>query len=285
MSATIIDGKATSLKLRESTGKQVAEFVEQTGVTPHLVVVLVGEDAASAVYVRNKERACLAAGIKSTIHRLSAETSQADLLKLIAQLNANQDVHGILVQLPLPQQIEEQAILDVISPLKDVDAFHPENVGLLVQGRARFLPCTPAGCLQLIEQVCPDISGKHAVILGRSEIVGKPMGLLLIQRGVDATVTTCHSRTKDLASITSQADILIAAIGKANFVTADMVKPGAIVIDVGINRVDGKLVGDVDFAAVSQIAGAITPVPGGVGPMTIANLLQNALLAARTQTS
>lgn len=285
MSATIIDGKALAKQLRETTGEQVAEFVQRTNVTPHLVVVLVGEDAASAVYVRNKEKACVAAGMKSTIHRLQAETSQAELLELISQLNSAQDVHGILVQLPLPDQIPEQAVLDAISPLKDVDAFHPENVGLLVQGRPRFLPCTPAGCLQLIKHVCPDISGKHAVILGRSEIVGKPMGLLLIQRGVDATVTTCHSRTQNLATITSQADILIAAIGRANFVTAKMVKPGAIVIDVGINRVDGKLVGDVEFESVSQVADAITPVPGGVGPMTIANLLKNTLLAARIQTS
>ncbi len=283
MSATIIDGKAIAKQLREETGQQVATFTEQTGVTPHLVVVLVGEDAASQVYVRNKEKACLTAGMKSTIHRLSSETSQAELLELIDRLNSDQQTHGILVQLPLPAQIEEQAVLDAISPLKDVDAFHPENVGLLAQGRARFLPCTPAGCLQLIQSVCPETSGKHAVILGRSEIVGKPMGLLLIQRGVDATVTTCHSRTKNLAEITSQADILIAAIGKANFVTAEMVKPGAIVIDVGINRVDGKLVGDVDFNAVSEIARAITPVPGGVGPMTIANLLKNALTAARIQ--
>lgn len=283
MSATIIDGKAIAKQLRKETGQQVATFTEQTGVTPHLVVVLVGEDAASQVYVRNKEKACLTAGMKSTIHRLSTETSQAELLELIDRLNSDQQTHGILVQLPLPAQIEEQAVLDAISPLKDVDAFHPENVGLLAQGRARFLPCTPAGCLQLIQSVCPDTSGKHAVILGRSEIVGKPMGLLLIQRGVDATVTTCHSRTKNLAEITSQADILIAAIGKANYVTAEMVKPGAIVIDVGINRVDGKLVGDVDFNAVSEIARAITPVPGGVGPMTIANLLKNALTAARIQ--
>ena len=283
MSATIIDGKATAKRLREETGKQVAMFIEQTGITPHLVVVLVGEDPASQVYVRNKEKACLAAGMKSTVHRLAAETSQRELLELIEQLNTDPQVHGILVQLPLPKQIEEQAILDAISPMKDVDAFHPENVGLLAQGRARFLPCTPAGCLQLIQQVCPEISGKHAVILGRSEIVGKPMGLLLIQRGVDATVTICHSRTRNLAAIASQADILIAAIGKANFVTEQMVKPGAIVIDVGINRVDGKLVGDVDFQNVAHIASAITPVPGGVGPMTIANLLKNALTAAQIQ--
>ncbi len=284
MSATIIDGKAIAKQLREETGSQVSRFIEQTGVKPHLVVVLVGDDPASQVYVRNKEKACQAAGMKSTIHRLGAQTSQQELLALIDQLNADQQTHGILVQLPLPDQIEEQAILDAISPLKDVDAFHPENVGLLVQGRARFLPCTPAGCLQLIQHVCPEISGKHAVVLGRSEIVGKPMGLLLIQRGVDATVTICHSRTKDLATITSQADILIAAIGKPNFVTAEMVKPGAIVIDVGINRVDGKLTGDVDFNAACEIAGAITPVPGGVGPMTIANLLKNALTAAQIQT-
>ncbi|WP_339742291.1 bifunctional methylenetetrahydrofolate dehydrogenase/methenyltetrahydrofolate cyclohydrolase FolD [uncultured Rubinisphaera sp.] len=283
MAATLLDGKGLAARLREELRGEVESFICQTGETPHLVVVLVGEDPASQVYVRNKEKACVAAGMKSTLRRLSAETSQNELLDLIAKLNADSDIHGILVQLPLPKQIEEQAVLDSISPLKDVDAFHPENVGLLVQGRPRFLPCTPAGCMQLIAEVCPNTSGMHAVVLGRSEIVGKPMGLLLIQRGADATVTTCHSRTRNLEEITRQADILIAAIGKANFVTAEMVKPGAIVIDVGINRLDGKLVGDVEFAPVSEIATAITPVPGGVGPMTIANLLKNALTAARLQ--
>lgn len=219
--------------------------------------------------------------MRGTVHRLSAETSQAELLDLVASLNAEADVHGILVQLPLPGHIEEQAILDAIAPEKDVDAFHPENVGLLVQGRPRFLPCTPAGCLQLIQSVVPEISGLHAVVLGRSEIVGKPMALLLMQKGVDATVTLCHSRTRNLAELTRQADLLIAAIGKPEFVTAEMVKPGSVVIDVGINRVGERLVGDVNYTEVSPIASFITPVPGGVGPMTIANLLRNALQAAR----
>jgi len=284
VSASIIDGRSIAAQLRSDIQQDVSVFIAETGVTPHLSVVLVGENPASQVYVRNKEKFCVAAGMKSTVHRLSAETTQAELLELVSQLNAAADVHGILVQLPLPSQINEQAILDAIAPEKDVDAFHPHNVGLLVQGRAQFEPCTPAGCLQLIRSVREDISGLHAVILGRSEIVGKPMSLLLIQRGADCTVTVCHSRTKDLAEITKQADILIAAIGKANFVTADMVKPGAIVIDVGINRVDNKLVGDVEYAAVAEKASAITPVPGGVGPMTIANLLRNSLRAAQMQT-
>ncbi|MFN3158375.1 MAG: bifunctional methylenetetrahydrofolate dehydrogenase/methenyltetrahydrofolate cyclohydrolase FolD [Rubinisphaera brasiliensis] len=284
MSASIIDGRAIAAQLRSDVQQDVERFVAETGVTPHLSVVLVGENPASQVYVRNKEKFCVAAGMKSTVHRLSAETTQDELLQLVNELNNAEDVHGILVQLPLPSQIDEQAILDAICSEKDVDAFHPHNVGLLVQGRSRFEPCTPAGCLQLIRSVREDISGLHAVVLGRSEIVGKPMSLLLIQRGADCTVTICHSRTKDLAEITKQADILIAAIGKPNFVTADMVKPGAIVIDVGINRVDKKLVGDVDYDAVAEKADAITPVPGGVGPMTIANLLRNSLRAAQMQT-
>ncbi len=283
MPATVIDGKGLAARLREQTKGEVESFIASTGVQPHLVVVLVGEDPASQVYVRNKERACKAAGMQSTLHRLPIETTTEELLTLIDQLNNDAGVHGILVQLPLPKQINEQSILDSVSPLKDVDAFHPENVGRIVQGRPRFLPCTPAGCMQLIGEVCENTAGMHAVVLGRSEIVGKPMGLLLMQRGADATVTICHSRTRDLSALTKQADILIAAIGKANFVTADMVKPGAIVIDVGINRVDNKLVGDVDYEPVAEIAGAITPVPGGVGPMTIANLLKNTLAAARVQ--
>ncbi|MEX0702949.1 MAG: bifunctional 5,10-methylenetetrahydrofolate dehydrogenase/5,10-methenyltetrahydrofolate cyclohydrolase, partial [Planctomycetales bacterium] len=259
----------------------------RTGVTPHLAAVLIGDDPASAVYVRNKERACAQAGLKSTLHRLPADTSQARLLELIAELNAAADVHGILVQLPLPAQIEEQAVLDAVSPRKDVDAFHPENVGLIVQGRPRFLPCTPHGIQHLLVESGTRTDGAHAVVLGRSEIVGKPMALMLMQRGrgADATVTVCHSRTRDLAAITRTADILIAAIGSPRFVTAEMVKPGAVVIDVGINRLpDGTLVGDVDFAAVAPIASAITPVPKGVGPMTIAMLLENTLTAARLGT-
>jgi methylenetetrahydrofolate dehydrogenase (NADP+)/methenyltetrahydrofolate cyclohydrolase len=248
-----------------------------------LAAILVGDDPASAVYVRNKQKACEQSGLKSTLHRLAAETTQAELLDLIDQCNQDASVHGILVQLPLPKQIDELAVLDSVLPLKDVDAFHPENVGLIVQGRPRFLPCTPHGVQVLLQSAGVETAGAHAVVLGRSEIVGKPMALLLMQRGkaADATVTVCHSRTKNLKDITRTADIVIAAIGKAHFITADMVRPGAVVIDVGTNRVDGKLVGDVDFAAVSQIASAITPVPGGVGPMTIAMLLKNTLTAAK----
>ncbi len=283
MAARIIDGKKIAANIREDIAADVAEFQQQSSVNPHLAAVLVGEDPASAVYVRNKQRACKKANIKSSLHRLAADTSQSELLDLVAQLNVDHAVHGILVQLPLPDQIEEKAVLDAVSPLKDVDAFHPENVGLIVQGRPRFLPCTPHGIQQLLVRSDVETSGAHAVILGRSEIVGKPMALMLVQKAeaANATVTVCHSRTRDLPSITRSADILIAAIGIPRFVTADMVKPGAVVIDVGINRVDDKLVGDVDYEPVREIAAAITPVPGGVGPMTIAMLLKNTVTAAK----
>jgi methylenetetrahydrofolate dehydrogenase (NADP+)/methenyltetrahydrofolate cyclohydrolase len=283
VTAKIIDGKAIAKRIREELAQDVAEFVRETAVTPHLAAVLVGDDPASAVYVRNKERACQKSGIQSTLHRLSGKTTTDELLKLIGELNSAPDMHGILVQLPLPKQINEKQILDAISPLKDVDAFHPENVGRIVQGCPRFLPCTPHGIQRLLVESNTVTAGAHAVILGRSEIVGKPIALLLMQRGkaADATVTVCHSRTRDLKEITRTADILIAAIGLPRFVTAEMVKPGAVVIDVGINRVDDKLVGDVDFELVAEIASAITPVPGGVGPMTIAMLLKNTLTAAR----
>lgn len=283
MSAEIIDGKKLAITFREQVAQEVAQFKEQSQIVPHLTAILVGEDPASAVYVRNKQRACEKAGIQSTLKRLPAETTQDELLKLVRELNADQGVHGILVQLPLPKHINEVAILDVVNPLKDVDAFHPENVGLIVQGRPRYLPCTPYGIQQMILSTEMETAGKHAVILGRSEIVGKPMAMLLIQRGLgaDATVTICHSRTQNLKEIVRSADIIIAAIGKPEFVTADMVKPGAVVIDVGINRVNEKLVGDVAFESVKEIASAITPVPGGVGPMTIAMLLKNTLTAAR----
>ncbi|REJ95297.1 MAG: bifunctional methylenetetrahydrofolate dehydrogenase/methenyltetrahydrofolate cyclohydrolase FolD [Planctomycetota bacterium] len=286
MSAQIIDGKGIARTIREEIGRDVSAFLEDTGTTPHLAAVLVGDDPASSVYVRNKQRDCEAAGIRSTLHRLSESTPQAELLELVAALNADRETHGILVQLPLPSQIDETTILDSVSPIKDVDAFHPENVGLIVQGRPRFLPCTPHGCQRLLIESGVETAGAHAVILGRSEIVGKPMALLLIQKGqaANATVTICHSRTKDLPAVTRQADLLIAAIGKPEFVTGDMVKPGAVVIDVGINRLDdGRLVGDVDFEAVREVASAITPVPGGVGPMTRAMLLRNTLTAATLQ--
>jgi methylenetetrahydrofolate dehydrogenase (NADP+)/methenyltetrahydrofolate cyclohydrolase len=284
VTARIIDGKAIAAELRAGLAVEVAEFQRTTGVTPHLAAVLVGDDPASAIYVRNKQRACEQAGIRSTLHRLAGDVSQTELLSLIADLNRDPSVHGILVQLPLPQQVEETAVLDAVSPLKDVDAFHPENVGRIVQGRPRFLPCTPAGCLYLLQNCGVPIAGARAVVLGRSEIVGKPMALLLMQKGADATVTVCHSRTRDIGEITRSADIVIAAIGKPEFVTADMVKPGAVVIDVGINRLeDGRVVGDVSSATIREKAAALTPVPGGVGPMTIAMLLRNTLAAARLQ--
>lgn len=283
MPATLIDGKATAARMTAEIADDAAAFQRATGIVPQLVAVLVGDDPASAVYVRNKQRACEKAGLKSTLHRLPTETTEVQLLDLVEQLNGDPTVHGILVQLPLPKHIREQVILDAVIPTKDVDCFHPHNVGLLVQGRPRFLPCTPAGCQRLLAEYKIETAGAHAVVLGRSEIVGKPMAMLLIQRGAvaDATVTICHSRTRELASIVRQADIIIAAIGKARFVTAEMVKPGAVVIDVGINREGDKLVGDVDFEPVSQLASAITPVPGGVGPMTIATLLRNTLTAAQ----
>ena len=283
MTAKIIDGAAISARIREQIRSEAAAFTRETEITPHLVAVLVGDDPASGVYVRNKQKACEAAGIKSTLHRLAAETTQSELLTLVERCNRDEDVHGILVQLPLPKQIAEKAVLDAVSPLKDVDAFHPENVGLIVQARPRFLPCTPHGIQVLLSESGVATGGAHAVVLGRSEIVGKPMALMLVQKGpgADATVTVCHSRTRELVSIVRTADIVIAAIGVPRFVTAEMVKPNAVVIDVGINRVEGKLVGDVDYGPVSQIASAITPVPGGVGPMTIAMLLKNTLAAAR----
>lgn len=285
MSAQLIDGKTIAAGIRAKLAGEVEAFRAQTGIVPHLAAVLVGENPASEVYVRNKRKACEGAGIGSTLHRLPGETSQAELLELVAALNADRSVHGILVQLPLPRQIHETAVLDAVDPLKDVDAFHPHNVGLIVQGRPRFLPCTPHGCMRLLETTGVPTAGARAVVLGRSEIVGKPMALLLMQKGADATVTVCHSRTRELAAITRQADILIAAIGRPEFVTADMVKPGAAVIDVGINRLDdGRLVGDVAFTAVAEKVAALTPVPGGVGPMTIAMLLENTLRAARLQT-
>ena len=283
MSATLIDGKATAARLGESLTQEVAGFRKKTGIVPHLAAILVGDDPASAVYVRNKQRACKRVGIKSTLHQLSAQTTTSQLLELIDEQNRDPLLHGILVQLPLPQSIATQQVLDAILPTKDVDAFHPENVGRIVQGRSRFLPCTPHGIQVLLQEYNIETSGAHAVILGRSEIVGKPMSLLLMQKGDlgNATVTVCHSRTKHLSKIVSSADIVIAAIGKAEFVTSKMIQPGAVVIDVGINRVDGKLKGDVEFDTVRNVASAITPVPGGVGPMTIMMLMKNTLQAAQ----
>jgi methylenetetrahydrofolate dehydrogenase (NADP+) / methenyltetrahydrofolate cyclohydrolase len=285
MVATLLDGKALAEKIRTEIAAEAAEFTGRTGVKPCLAAVLVGENPASQVYVRSKQKACEQNGLVSQLHKLSAKTTTDELLSLINGLNRDDVVHGILVQLPLPGQVETNRILDAVLPLKDVDAFHPENVGLLVQGRPRFLPCTPQGIQQILVryQICT--AGAHVVVVGRSEIVGKPIAAMLMQKGPggDATVTVCHSRSRDLPSLTRAADILIAAIGRAKFITADMVKPGAAVIDVGINRTEQGLVGDVDFEPVSQVAGAITPVPGGVGPLTIAMLLRNTLLAARLQ--
>lgn len=291
MTATLLDGKAIASQIQAELTQAVAAFVDRTQIKPCLAAVLVGEDPASQVYVRNKSRSCERLGMDSRLHRLPADTPEDALLTLIAQLNADPLVHGILVQLPLPRHIREPKILDAIQPWKDVDAFHPENVGLLSQGRPRYLPCTPHGIQQLLHRCGLEARGKHAVIVGRSDIVGKPLALILMNRtattgptGANATVTVCHSLTPDLPHITRQADILIAAIGRARFVTADMVKPGAVVIDVGINRTEQGLVGDVDFDRVREVAGAITPVPGGVGPLTVTMLLYNTLAAAKTQT-
>ncbi len=280
MTAQIIDGKAIAESVRNQVALETKQLISTTGIVPHLAAVLVGNDPASEVYVRNKERACEKAGMKSTLHRLNAATTQAELLALVDSLNRDASVHGILVQLPLPKHLDSMQILDAILPTKDVDAFHPENTGLMLQGRPRFLPCTPAGVMKMLEFAKVPTAGRHAVVIGRSDIVGKPMAALLVQKGVDATVTICHSHTADIGAVCRTADILVAAVGIPEFVKGDMIKPGAVVIDVGINRVNDRLVGDVEFAAASEVASAITPVPGGVGPMTIAMLLQNTLTSA-----
>ena len=281
MPAKILDGKALAKQIRSELAEQVADFIQNHSTTPTLAAVLVGSDPASEVYVRNKRRDCEEVGMRSQLHKLGEETTQEELLQLVSKLNNDSEVHGILVQLPLPKQIDTEAVLEAIAPQKDVDAFHPENVGRLVQGRPIFLPCTPHGVVELLKRNDIPTSGKHVVVIGRSDIVGKPLSVMLAQRGADATVTLCHSRTIDLPSITRQADILVVAIGRPNFVTADMVCAGATVVDVGINRTDAGLVGDVDYQAVSEVAGAITPVPGGVGPLTRVMLLYNTLNAAR----
>jgi methylenetetrahydrofolate dehydrogenase (NADP+)/methenyltetrahydrofolate cyclohydrolase len=284
MTATILDGKQLAQQIRSEQTEEIVEFIQNNGVVPCLAAVIVGDDPASEVYVRNKRKACEAVGIDSQLHRLPGNAPTDDLLKLIAKLNKDHEVHGILVQLPLPKQIDASRVLSAVSPAKDVDAFHPENVGRLVQGRPRFLPCTPQGVQQLLVRSGVDVAGQHVVIIGRSDIVGRPLSIMLSQRGkgADATVTLCHSRTPDLPAVAKSADILIVAIGQARFVTADMVQPGAVVVDVGINRTDSGVVGDVDFDAVREVAGAITPVPGGIGPLTIAMLLRNTLSAAQS---
>jgi methylenetetrahydrofolate dehydrogenase (NADP+)/methenyltetrahydrofolate cyclohydrolase len=281
LSARILDGKAVAAQIEAEIADQTVEFIQNNAIQPCLAAVLVGDDPASGVYIRNKQKACERANIESRLHRLPADISEDELLQLLARLNKADDVHGILVQLPLPDHINEARVLRAVNPLKDVDAFHPENVGRIVQGQPRFLPCTPHGIQQLLIRENIPIAGSHVVVVGRSDIVGKPIANMLVQRGTDATVTVCHSRTQDLPAITRLADILIVAIGRPRFVTADMVKPGATVIDVGINRTDEGLVGDVDYTAVREVAGAITPVPGGVGPLTVVMLLYNTLLAAQ----
>ena len=290
MAAELIDGKAIGAAVRTEVAAGVAEVVERHGLIPGLAAVLVGDDPASAVYVRSKERAAAEAGIRGRVVRLPASATEDELLGNVRTLNEDDSVHGILVQLPLPPQIDEDRVIEAISPLKDVDGLHPANMGRLMAGRPRFVPATPAGIQEMLLRSGHSPEGRHTVVCGRSNIVGKPVANLLMQRGegANATVTVCHTRTADLAEVTRQADILIAAIGRPRAITADMVRDGVVVVDVGINRVDAperkrgyRLVGDVDFGPVSQRAAAITPVPGGVGPMTIAMLLSNTLDAAR----
>ena len=281
MSAKIIDGKQVAARCREELKQQVAAL-RARGIIPGLAVILVGEDPASQVYVRNKHRACEELGIHSEQYTLPADTDRQTLLDLIMELNGREEIDGILVQLPLPGHLDEKEILSAIDPAKDVDSFHPQNVGRLVIGDYFFAPCTPSGILTLIDSAGVDLTGKECVVLGRSNIVGNPMALMLLHR--NATVTVCHSKTRDLPSVTRRADVLISAVGKAGFVTADMVKPGAVVIDVGMNRNQaGKLCGDVDFESVSRVAGYLTPVPGGVGPMTITMLLRSTVLSAQNR--
>ena len=278
MTAQIIDGKALAQHTR-ATVAQRATALKARGITPGLAVILVGEDPASAVYVRNKVKACQECGMHSVLEKYEASMTEADLLARVAALNADPAIHGILVQLPLPAHINAQKVIEAISPAKDVDGFHIASAGALMTGLPGFWPCTPYGCMKMLESINYNVRGKHAVVIGRSNIVGKPMALMLLQK--DATVTVCHSRTADLKAITLQADVIVAAVGKRNVLTADMVKPGAVVLDVGMNRNDeGKLCGDVDFDGVKTVASHITPVPGGVGPMTITMLLVNTLEAA-----
>jgi methylenetetrahydrofolate dehydrogenase (NADP+)/methenyltetrahydrofolate cyclohydrolase len=278
MTARILDGKALAASVR-ATLKTTVGGLAQRGLTPGLAAVLVGEDPASRVYVRNKMRACEETGVRSELHQFAADAPERAVLDRIASLNAEPGVHGILVQLPLPKQVSSERALAAVAPRKDVDGFGAESLGALLAGRAGFVPCTPAGVIRLLEHANVPLAGRHAVIVGRSTIVGKPMALLLLQK--DATVTICHSKTARLADLTRQADILVASVGRPRMIGAQMVKPGACVIDVGINRLaDGTLAGDVDFAPVREIAGWITPVPGGVGPMTVAMLIENTVRAA-----
>ncbi len=278
MSAKIIDGKAISAQVKARAAEEAA-LLKETFRAPCLAVILVGEDPASQIYVKNKAKACEACGITSLEYRLPADTDEAEVLALIERLNKNDTVDGILCQLPLPAHVSEKRVTNAISPDKDVDGFHPVNVGRLYTGEDCFVPCTPAGILRILYEAGVELTGKRAAVIGRSNIVGKPVAALLLQK--NATVTVCHSKTPDVGAVTREADVVVAAVGRSKFLKADMVKPGAVVIDVGINRgPDGKLSGDVDFDAVREVAGAITPVPGGVGPMTIAMLMMNAVSAA-----
>lgn len=283
MTAQLIDGNALSRQLRTEVATR-AQALKAKGITPGLAVILVGDNPASQVYVRNKVKACEDSGLHSVLEKYDADLNEAALLARVEALNNDPAIHGILVQLPLPEHIDAQKVIEAISPAKDVDGFHIASAGALMTGMPGFWPCTPYGCMKMLESIGYDLKGKHAVVIGRSNIVGKPMALMLLQK--DATVTICHSRTKDLKAQTLQADVIVAAVGKQKVLTADMVKPGAVVLDVGMNRNDeGKLCGDVDFAGVKEVAGWITPVPGGVGPMTITMLLVNTLEAAeRTAT-
>jgi len=277
--AVLMDGKALSAKLRQGF-KAEAEQLASEGGRPGLAVVIVGDDPASKTYVRNKKKACEECGIYSEVYELPAETTQKSLLELVSALNMSRKINGILVQSPLPSHLDERAVTLAIDPMKDVDAFHPDNVGRIMMGSYRFLPCTPAGVMELLNEYKIDIAGKHCVVVGRSDIVGKPQAMMLLHK--NGTVTICHSRTKDLAGITRQADILVAAVGRAKMIKADMVRKGAVVIDVGMNYDDnGKRCGDVDFAEVERVASYITPVPGGVGPMTITMLMKNTITAAK----
>ena len=281
MSANIIDGKAVSAAVRARVAAEAAALAEK-GIVPGLAVVIVGNDPASRVYVNNKKKACAAVGFHSEEYALPEETTEKELLELVDMLNHKKEINGILVQLPLPEQIDEHKVIAAISPQKDVDAFHAVNVGKIMIGDYDFLPCTPAGCMELIHSTGVEVTGKTCVVVGRSNIVGKPMAMLLLHES--GTVTICHSKTKNLKEICRTADILVVAVGKAKFITGDMVKPGAVVIDVGMDRDEnGKLCGDVDFESAAEVAGYITPVPGGVGPMTIATLMKNTLTAARVQ--
>ena len=279
--AQIIDGKSVAAQVRADVAAEVAQLRER-GITPGLAVIVVGDDPASPIYVNNKKKACAEVGIYSEEHALAADTTLDELIALVRALNSRGDISGILCQLPLPDGLDERAVIENIAPIKDVDAFHPSNVGRIMLGDYHFLPCTPAGIMELLRRYDIDVDGKECVVVGRSNIVGKPMSMLLLHS--NGTVTTCHSHTQDLRSITARADVLVAAIGKPKFITGDMVKEGAVVIDVGMDRDEnGKLCGDVDFASVEPKASYITPVPGGVGPMTIAMLLQNTVTAAKIQ--